>query len=486
MASTARQTKITELIPDAKNANKGTLRGLALLDDSIREDGLGRGILVDKDGHVIAGNKTLQAAVEDGFTDVIVVPTDGHTLVATQRTDVSIDSVQGRRMGLRDNRIAQVDLDFDANVLFELQGEGVDLSALWDEDELAELLAGIDGGEPPGDPGAALSRAEEWQKKYNVQRGQVWRLDRHRIMCGDSYNAEHLALLLDGKHPDMLHTDPPYGIDIVKPRNDSSTADSGGAKPFGSTGETKRKGKNAVAFRNSVGAANSTNARGAITTANVYPVMKGDGAGRVPVQHGKPSRNQIIQSNLYPVMRGDHRAPIVPTGAPGLAANNLYPVIEGDDHPFDPVPFLDFAPIVVLWGANYYADQLPSKSGWICWDKREDITRNNFADGELAWTNQDKPMRIFHHLWNGLHKGSQHGQARLHPTEKPVALFENIGQWLSDKGLWVDLFAGSGAQLVAAQNTGATCYAMEYEPLYVATILERLSLMGLTPELSNG
>jgi DNA modification methylase len=64
-------------------------------------------------------------------------------------------------------------------------------------------------------------------------------------------------------------------------------------------------------------------------------------------------------------------------------------------------------------------------------------------------------------------------------------LFEEIGKMYADKGVWVDLFAGTGAQLVAAERSGATCVAMEYEPLYVATILDRLERMGITPRLSE-
>lgn len=297
--------------------------------------------------------------------------------------------------------------------------------------ELAEAQGVVDFDEtPPGDPGAAIDRATELRDKYGVERNQVWIVGRHRIMCGDAYSETDRARLLNDKTPDMLHIDPPYGINIVKPENGSLSAADGGAKAFGSTGETKRKGISAVAFRNGT-----------------------DNIGRVAPAN-------IIQSNLYPV-------------------------IQGDDRPFDPSVFIDLAPMVIMWGANYYADKLPSRACWICWDKREDITRNNFADGELAWTNQNSPMRIFYHLWNGLHKGSQHGERRTHPTEKPVALFAEIGKSYADQGVWLDLFAGTGAQVVAAEQTGATCYANEIEPLYIATILERLSQMGLTPELAT-
>lgn len=80
---------INDLTPDDNNANKGTLRGLAMLEDSIEQYGPGRSILVDAEGRVIAGNKTLQAAIDKGI-DVIVVPTDGDKLVVVQRRDLNL------------------------------------------------------------------------------------------------------------------------------------------------------------------------------------------------------------------------------------------------------------------------------------------------------------------------------------------------------------------------------------------------------------
>lgn len=139
----ARVVKLRDLLPDDKNANKGTERGLRLLDDSLREDGAGRGILIDRNNRIVAGNKTVERAIDDGFEEIIIVPTDGRQLVATQRVDVDLDSPQGRRMALRDNRVSEVDLAWDADVLKEL-GADVNLSDLWREDELAELLEQAD------------------------------------------------------------------------------------------------------------------------------------------------------------------------------------------------------------------------------------------------------------------------------------------------------------------------------------------------------
>jgi len=326
------------------------------------------------------------------------------------------------------------------------------------EERLAELLRSLASEGPGGDPGAALERAEALQAKYNVQRGQVWELGRHRLMCGDAYSAEDRKTILGDSSPSMLHIDPPYGISIVQPRNGEAAADSGGSKPFGGTSGTQRK----------TGAAERS-AR----------------AERVHVQHGKPSKNQLAQSNEYLVIKGDTALPTGTVGSANIVQSNLYPVIQGDDRPFDPAAFLGLAPVTIMWGGNYFADKLPASSCWIVWDKREDITRNTFADCELAWCNLAKPARLFHHLWNGLHKGSQHGERRTHPTEKPVALFEEIGKMYCPAGVWLDLFAGTGAQLIAAERLpDVRCFASEIEPIYVATILERWHVMtGRTPVL---
>ena len=79
-------TQISDLTPDRKNANKGTQRGRALIDKSLRELGAGRSILTDASGQVIAGNKTLEQANAMGLL-VRVVETDGSELVVVQRTD---------------------------------------------------------------------------------------------------------------------------------------------------------------------------------------------------------------------------------------------------------------------------------------------------------------------------------------------------------------------------------------------------------------
>lgn len=141
------------LTPDSRNANKGTVRGRALLEDSLRRHGAGRSILADKHGNVIAGNKTLESAADLGLP-VRFVQTDGTELVVVQRTDLDLDSESGRSLAYLDNRVAELDLSWDVAELLADRDAGLDLAAVgFDADELAQLLGEV----PDFDPLA------EWQ-----------------------------------------------------------------------------------------------------------------------------------------------------------------------------------------------------------------------------------------------------------------------------------------------------------------------------------
>jgi len=390
--------------PAARNPRTHSAVQVAQIAASIREWGWTIPLLVDEKGVLIAGHGRLLAAKKLGLKKVPVMVAAGWT------------EKQKRAYLLADNKLA-LNAGWDSELLkvelADLRELGADISIIgFADDELREILgAGADAPEPK------LDQAAELQKKWRTARGQFWQIGRHRLMCGDAYDPADRNSLLAGKRPQLLHTDPPYGISIV-----STKGVGGGSKPFGST-------------------------------------VSG-GANRKSSKGFDKRKAKIIQSNVYRP-------------------------IHGDDKPFDPAQFLGLAEVVVLWGANYFADKLPPSSCWVCWDKREAITRNTFADCELAWCSDDSPARIFHHLWNGIHKGSQHGERRTHPTEKPVDLFKAIGAEYAPKGTWADLFAGTCAQIIAAEQTGATCFASEIEPIYVAVALERMSEMDLKPKLAE-
>lgn len=115
---------ISELKFDDKNFNKHTEYGMSLLEKSLRENGAGRSILIDKDNNIIAGNGIIEAAGQVGLEKVKIVETTGDEIVAVKRTDVSLDSKKGRKMALADNSTARADLEWDFdNIMSELTPE---------------------------------------------------------------------------------------------------------------------------------------------------------------------------------------------------------------------------------------------------------------------------------------------------------------------------------------------------------------------------
>lgn len=163
-------------------------------------------------------------------------------------------------------------------------------------------------------------------------------------------------------------------------------------------------------------------------------------------------------------------------GGDGLAKVNTYAPIAGDDTIDVAIEAIHIiktlgAKVEIIWGGNYYANHLNNSSCWIVWDKQN---TGNFADCELAWTNQDTAVRMFSHMWNGMIKASEHGQKRVHPTQKPVALaewcIENYGK---DCETILDPFGGSGFTLIAAEKKGKSSFTMELSPHYCDVIINR-------------
>jgi len=157
--------------------------------------------------------------------------------------------------------------------------------------------------------------------------------------------------------------------------------------------------------------------------------------------------------------------------------------IIGDEKPFDPTSVLQVSPIVVLWGANHFANLLPSSSKWLVWDKRRGLTANDFADCEMAWTNQKGVARLLNHYWNGMMRDSERAVARVHPTQKPIALMEwCINQFASAQTI-LDPWMGSGTTLVACQRLGRSGTGIELDPDYFAIACKRVDEAARQPDL---
>lgn len=191
--------EITRPIPYSRNPrrNEGAIAKVA---GSLKEFGWRQPIVVDTEGVIIAGHTRLLAAQKLGLSQVPV-----HIA-----TDLSPQQIKAYR--LADNRVAQEaewDMDLLKLELSELDEEGFSLDLTgFNEDELEALLAeGTEDGLTDED------ETPEVEEEAITLEGDLWILGKHRLRCGDSTNAEHVADLLQNVQPHLMVTDPPYGVE---------------------------------------------------------------------------------------------------------------------------------------------------------------------------------------------------------------------------------------------------------------------------------
>lgn len=144
---------------------------------------------------------------------------------------------------------------------------------------------------------------------------------------------------------------------------------------------------------------------------------------------------------------------------------------EWDAEPFNPMHILGFSR-VVCWGANFYADKLPG-GRWLLWDKQNGGGAGDFSEFEIAWDSHGTAIKAFRHMWLGVQRDSEVGEARLHPTQKPVALMRwCIG--FSAHPRIIDPFMGCATTGVAAVQMGRDFIGIEREPKYFDIACKRI------------
>lgn len=190
-----------DLIQDENNYRKHSDTNKARIKKSIDEAGLGRSVVIDADGVLVAGNGVQQVIDKD--TPVRVVETDGTELVVVKRTDLHTGDPRRKTLALADNATADdVEWDFEAIAEDWTADEAGDWGVEWpaDEEESEEKEAQEDDFDP------------DKPVETVCKKGDIWKLGNHRLMCGDSTDVASVALLMDGQKADLCLTDPPYGI----------------------------------------------------------------------------------------------------------------------------------------------------------------------------------------------------------------------------------------------------------------------------------
>lgn len=192
---------VEELIPYARNARTHSSAQITQIAASIKEFGFLAPIVIAEDNTILCGHGRFYAAQKLGLKKIPCVK-ESHLTEAQKRAYIIADNKLSINAGW-DDELLTVELS-------DLQGEGVDLSITgFDEKELADLFDDKSKSDVEDD-GYDLSAALE--KAAFVQRGDIWTVGRHRLMCGDATSADDVAALMGGKRANLLLTDPPYGV----------------------------------------------------------------------------------------------------------------------------------------------------------------------------------------------------------------------------------------------------------------------------------
>jgi DNA modification methylase len=195
------QVPIDKLVPYARNARTHSKEQIAQLRASLREFGFVSPAVIDSKYNILVGHGRVQAAREEGYKTVPCVFAE------------NLNDAQKRAYILADNQLA-LNAGWDEEMLSvelsDLQADDFDLSLLgFDEKDLEKLMAG------PDDSGAEdddfdLSAALE--KASFVEKGDLWTVGKHRLLCGDATSPEDVERLMGGKTANLILTDPPYGV----------------------------------------------------------------------------------------------------------------------------------------------------------------------------------------------------------------------------------------------------------------------------------
>jgi len=201
----SKRVKIADLKFDPENARVRTAKGEAMIQESLRQVGAARSIVIDENGIILAGNGTVEAAGQIGIDNVVIVEASGDEIIAVRRKGLTDE--QKKKLAYYDNRTGdEAEWDME-QVARDLLGGYDFLDELFDDIQVPEPeKEGTD--ELPEDP------AEVLREKWGVEYGDLWQIGPHRILCGDSTKKEDVDRLVGGDKIGAIVTDPPYGIGI--------------------------------------------------------------------------------------------------------------------------------------------------------------------------------------------------------------------------------------------------------------------------------
>lgn len=410
---------VADLIPYARNARLHSEEQIRQLRASLREFGFVAPLLIDAQGNILAGHGRLMAAQAEGMTEVPCVLVEHLT------------EPQRRAYILADNRLAEQatwDLEMVSLELRELKDAGFDyaLTGFDDGDIILEESSDVQEDdylpEPPAQPRA--------------QRGQIYQLGRHRLMCGDATVPADVEALMAGVQVQLLLTDPPYNVAYTGgPANERAGIANDAME------ETEYEGFLRAAL---------TNALAALEPGAAYYLWHADGEPGRAVRNACHSVGLPVRQCLIWVKQS------ATLGRQDFQWQHE-PCLHGETE-------VDAA---ALECGDTWNDHQACLYGWK--DGRAHLWRSDRKQTTIL--EYDRPTK-----------------SAEHPTMKPVRLFAyQVANSTLPGAAVLDLFAGSGTTAIACEQLGRVAYMMELDPANVDVIIDRWEkFTGQKAVLLNG
>lgn len=369
--------------------------------DSIKEFGFVNPVLLDENGEIIAGHGRFMAAQ---LLNMTTIP----TITLSHLSDS-----QKRLYRIADNKLTELgkwDITALEIEIKELESLNLDLELTgFETEEIDNLILGNSGTTNSKDDNIPELKPADYKSKL----GDVWRLGRHFLICGDALKAETYAKLMGNKRAQMILTDPPYNVHV---------------KDIGSSGKIKHD-----EFAMASGEMSSDEF---IKFLNTF------------MRHAK---DYSVNGSLhYLFMDWRHGIEM------GLAASTVYDELKN----------------ICVWAKNNGGmGTLYRSQHELCF-----IYKNGKAP-HMNNINLGAHGRYRTNIWeyagaNGSADGKEN--LKLHPTVKPVAMLKDAILDVTKRGdIVLDCFLGSGSTLIACEQTGRICYGIELEPKYCDVTIKR-------------
>lgn len=471
------------------NANIHTAHQIDQIAESIEEFDFSSPILAwhNEDGEavIIAGHGRLMAARKLGIEELPVVFLDHMT--DEQRRAFTIVENQLTRLSEFDMGILEVELENIVNI----DMTQFDFDVQIEDDVFDDGYGEVEEDEVPEDAPSI------------VQKGDVWQLGRHRLMCGDSTDVAAIDRLMDGVKADMVFTDPPYGMkkESEGVLNDNLNFDDlldfnrqwipltfGALKDNGSWYCWGIDEPLMDIYSNILKPMAKENK---ITFRNLITWDKGNGQGQLSEDF-----------RMYPI--ADEKCLFVMMGTQGFAetSDNMEwckPIVEkiaekAKAHGLTPKKMKETighstnSPDHFL---NYALFRFPKREyyeAWFCDGEYDELKqeydelKQEFCDGRAYFDNTHDNMNNVWHFDRAGKDEREHTGG--HATPKPIALCSRAIKSSSREGeIVLDVFGGSGSTLIACEQLGRKCYMMELDPHYCDVIIARWEkLTGLKAE----